>query len=95
MTPLSALWLTVEQLSASSAHALFVGLSLLCLAEGFRVVFEDDVGHGLLTLFEGGRVFSCDLPFREGLAVDACGHHPSAVDVAEADVIDRASVGEG
>ena len=37
-------WLSL----ASSALATFVGLWLLCLAEVIGVVFEDDVGHGLL-----------------------------------------------
>ena len=68
---------------------------LLGLAEVIGVVFEDDVGHGLLALLEDGGVLAGDLPFREGLAVDVGGHHPSAVVVVEVDVLDPAAVFEG
>ena len=74
---------------------MFYGLGRLGVAEVFGVVFEDDVGHGLLALLEDGGVFAGDLPFREGLAVDGGGHHPSAVVVAEVDVLDPAAVFEG
>ena len=74
---------------------MFYGLGRLGVAEVFGVVFEDDVGHGLLALLEGGRVLTGDFSFRKGFAVDVGGHHPSAVVVAEVDVLDPAAVFEG
>ena len=65
------------------------------LAEVIGVVFEDDVGHGLLALLEDGGVLTGDFPFWEGFAVDVSGHHPSAVVVAEVDVLESAAVVEG
>ena len=65
---------------------------LLGLAEVIGVVFEDDVGHGLLALLEDGGVFAGDLPFREGFAVDVGGHHPFAVGVTQAAVGDLGRV---
>ena len=65
------------------------------LAEVIGVVFEYDVGHGLLTLLEDGGVLAGDLPFREGFAVDVGGHHPFAVGVAEVDVLESAAIIEG
>lgn len=74
---------------------MFYGLGRLGVAEVFGVVFEDDVGHGLLALLEGGRVLTGDFSFRKGFAVDVGGHHPSAVVVAEVDVLEPAAVAEG
>ena len=47
---------------------MFYGLGRLGVAEVFGVVFEDDVGHGLLALLEGGRVLTGDFSFRKGFA---------------------------
>lgn len=86
----------VEWLSlASSSLATFVGLRLLALGQVVGVVFENHVGHGLLALFEDGRVVAGDLPFRKGLAVDVGGHEPFAVGVAQADVLELAAVRQG
>ena len=76
-----------------SAYAFLVGWGWgLRLVEVVGVVFEDDVSHGLLPLFEDHRIVVGDLTFWERFAVDAGGHEPFAVVIAQVDILYLSSI---